>query len=106
MRRGALSTKIAGSGVGEESGPTERVAGDPTVRRVLEGLPEADREILALVAWEGLSPTEAATVLGCSGATARVRLHRARRRFARALEEAETGTGATTEATPATKEGT
>ncbi|MCZ7662218.1 MAG: RNA polymerase sigma factor [Thermoleophilia bacterium] len=106
MRHVALSVKIAGTGVGEESGPTERAAGDPTVHRVLAGLPEADREILALVAWEGLSPTEVAAVLGCSGATARVRLHRARRRFARALEEAETGTGATTEATPATKEGT
>lgn len=105
-RRGALKAKIARSGVNEESGPTERTVGDQTVRRALAGLPEADREILSLVAWEGLSPVEAATALGCSGAAARVRLHRARRRFTRALEEAETMRATTAEVRPATKEGT
>lgn len=48
-------------------------------------LPDADRELLALVAWEGLTSVEAARVVGCSAGAARVRLHRARSRFAREL---------------------
>ena len=45
-----------------------------------------DRELLALVAWEGLDAREIALVVGCSRNAARIRLHRARRRFAQALE--------------------
>src|SRR5437667_8973046 len=37
---------------------------------VLRKLSEGDREILRLIAWEGLSLAEAAVVLGCSTATA------------------------------------
>jgi RNA polymerase sigma factor (sigma-70 family) len=48
-----------------------------------------DREILTLVAWEGLDRDQVATVLGCSRAGVRVRLHRARRRFARLLDAAD-----------------
>lgn len=53
-------------------------------------LRERDREILRLVAWDDLTPEQAATVLGCSGVAARVRLHRARTRFAAALAARET----------------
>ncbi|MGW2146500.1 RNA polymerase sigma factor [Nonomuraea bangladeshensis] len=49
-------------------------------------LADSDRELLALALWEGLDPGEIATVLGCSRNAARIRLHRARRRFAKALE--------------------
>ncbi len=45
----------------------------------------SDREILQLVAWEGLNTEELAVVLGSSEVACRVRLHRARRRFAAAL---------------------
>jgi RNA polymerase sigma factor (sigma-70 family) len=45
-----------------------------------------EREILALVAWERLDAGEVAHVLGCSRNAARIRLHRARRRFARELD--------------------
>ncbi|SDK51793.1 RNA polymerase sigma factor [Nonomuraea jiangxiensis] len=48
-------------------------------------LPDADRELLGLVAWEGLSGQEIAKVLGCSRGAARIRLHRARKRLAREL---------------------
>jgi RNA polymerase sigma factor (sigma-70 family) len=44
-----------------------------------------DRDLLILVGWEGLDAGEIAEVLGCSRANARVRLHRARRRFTTAL---------------------
>jgi RNA polymerase sigma factor (sigma-70 family) len=45
-------------------------------------LPEPDRELLALVGWEGLDRGQAAAVLGCSQNAVRIRLHRARRRLA------------------------
>jgi|ERR1022692_1853954 RNA polymerase sigma-70 factor (ECF subfamily) len=45
----------------------------------------ADRELLSLVAWEGLGHAEIASVLGCSRNAVRIRLHRARSRFAAAL---------------------
>ena len=44
-----------------------------------------ERELLALVAWEELDVGEIAQVYTCSRNAARIRLHRARRRFAREL---------------------
>ena len=52
-------------------------------------LSDEDRETLALIAWDGLQPREAAVVTGCSAATFAVRAHRARRRLAALLEDAE-----------------
>ena len=46
----------------------------------------ADQELLRLVAWEGLSTDELAVALDCSANAARIRLHRARSRFAEALQ--------------------
>ena len=60
---------------------------DPALDAALRALPELDRSLLALIAWEGLTPAAAAAVLGLRPATARVRLHRARGRLRRALEE-------------------
>jgi RNA polymerase sigma factor (sigma-70 family) len=48
-------------------------------------LPEADRELLALVGWEELDNGQAAAVLGCSRNAVRIRLHRARRRLTSAI---------------------
>ena len=58
---------------------------DPALVAALARLNDADRELLLLIAWEALSPAEAATVLGIKPATARVRLLRARRRLTQAL---------------------
>ena len=44
-------------------------------------LSEVDREVVLLVAWEGLTPVQAATVLGLTSNAFSVRLHRARRRL-------------------------
>ncbi|KAB2349654.1 RNA polymerase sigma factor [Actinomadura rudentiformis] len=55
---------------------------------VFQTLPEGDREVLALMAWEGLDHGEIAKVLDCSRNAVAIRLHRARRRFARALDAA------------------
>jgi RNA polymerase sigma factor (sigma-70 family) len=50
-------------------------------RAALARLRPEDREVLMLVAWEGLDPARAAAVLGVTPATFAVRLHRARRRL-------------------------
>jgi RNA polymerase sigma-70 factor, ECF subfamily len=52
------------------------------VRRSVERLNPAERDALTLLAWDGLTAAEAATVLGCSRAAVYLRLHRARRRLA------------------------
>lgn len=51
----------------------------------LNALPDRDREVLLLIAWEGLTAKEAAAVAGASPAALYVRLHRARRRLRAAL---------------------
>lgn len=51
------------------------------LREALAALTADESEVLLLVAWEQLSPTEAAAVLGIPAETARTRLHRARQRI-------------------------
>lgn len=82
-RRTALGVRIAASHASEHHGsdPAEIVVERDTALVALGRLPEADRELLCLIAWGGLSPGEAARVLGCSKPTLIVRFHRARRRF-------------------------
>jgi RNA polymerase sigma factor (sigma-70 family) len=60
------------------------------VRAALALLPEQDRELLVLVAWDECTPQQAAAVLGWSPGATRVRLHRARRRLADLLDTDET----------------
>ena len=71
------------------------------LRAALCTLSEPDRELLLLVAWEGLTSAEAAEVLGISKVAARSRLHRARHRALQALH-ADHDLSALT--TPATRE--
>ncbi|MGW0198959.1 RNA polymerase sigma factor [Nonomuraea sp. NPDC003201] len=63
-------------------------SGHDGVDEAMSMLSDADRELLALALWEGLDPGEIAQVLDCSRNAARIRLHRARKRFAKALEQA------------------
>src|SRR4051794_11989720 len=86
----------------------DRLAAEPTVAAApahadaresarlsaaLARLSESDRELLLLMAWEGLELKQAAAVLGVRPNTLAVRFHRARRRLSAALEalEAEEG---------------
>ena len=84
VRASRLSDKLA-----QDLQATARHVTEPDepVRRALSQLSERDREVLFLSAWEDLPPGDIATVLGCSAATARVRLHRARARFRDALSD-------------------
>lgn len=59
---------------------------DPQIDRSLAALSPADREVLLLVAWEDLTPAQAARSLGIRPSAFRVRLHRARWRFKKAFE--------------------
>lgn len=55
------------------------------VRRAVRALPEAQRELVRLVHWDGFSLTQAAQLTGVSPSTARSRYQLARRRLAREL---------------------
>ena len=52
----------------------------------LRTLSAKEAEAVTLTAWHGLEPAEAARVAGCSRTAFLVRLHRGRRRLAKALE--------------------
>ena len=69
---------------GVSRGADDEVIGAETERLVwscLGSLSESDRELLLLVAWDGLSLRQTAAVIGHSYTTTKVRLHRARKRF-------------------------
>ncbi|MEW2358894.1 RNA polymerase sigma factor [Spirillospora sp. NPDC029432] len=87
-RRSALAADL---GLRLRTGAAEPERNLADVGPAFRSLSEADRELLTLVGWEGLDHGEIATVLGCSRNAVRIRLHRARRRFARALERANAG---------------
>jgi RNA polymerase sigma-70 factor (ECF subfamily) len=82
-RRHALAARLRAEL--ETLTPDEPSAESLAVRAALARLPSGDRELLSLVAWEGLSPAEAADVLGIPATVARKRLQRARDRFAEEL---------------------
>lgn len=87
-RATALHTRIADTErppVADPPGPGDVLDRRDPVVRALAQLPARDRELLMLVAWEGMEPAQLARVLGVSRGTANVRLHRARRRLATAL---------------------
>src|SRR5439155_22819515 len=63
--------------------------GDTVLAAAFGALSERDREVLRLIAWEGLSLGQAAIVLGCSAVACRVRYHRAKTRLARRLDATE-----------------
>lgn len=57
-----------------------------TVHKILGGLPESQRELIVLRDLEGMSYQQIADVLGCSVASVKLRLFRARRGFKDRLE--------------------
>ncbi|WP_019633638.1 RNA polymerase sigma factor [Actinomadura atramentaria] len=92
QRRGEHRRRDLAARVGAELGGDLAAAapaddGPGGVAAAFRGLRDGDRELLSLVAWEGLDAGEIAAVLGVSRNAVRIRLHRARRRFARELEQ-------------------
>jgi RNA polymerase sigma-70 factor (ECF subfamily) len=81
--RGSHIVSLASALTGDGFGPADAV--EERLHSALCSLRPDDRELLMMVAWDGLGNREAASLLGCSVGTLAVRLHRARRRLARAL---------------------
>jgi RNA polymerase sigma-70 factor, ECF subfamily len=94
QRRARLSERLVETAPPAE-GPLGEV-GDRLLARALAQISDSDRELLLLIAWDGLTPTQAAVTLEIRPATARVRLLRARRRLAVALERQGCPTSANT----------
>ena len=59
--------------------------GDEALAEALRALPDADRELLRLWAWEQLPPREIALALGISANAASIRLHRAKGKLKKLL---------------------
>jgi RNA polymerase sigma-70 factor (ECF subfamily) len=92
-RRLRLKSK-AQAGYSTSVGPVDVAGTDDTgVLSALGRLSERDREALTLIAWDDLTPAQAATVLGVPANRFRVRLHRASRRLQSALETEPPGEG-------------
>ncbi|GAA2660409.1 MULTISPECIES: RNA polymerase sigma factor [Actinosynnema] len=93
LRRRALDVRVAV--VGESGGEQVDFAGGAValvdLERAWRGLSAADREVLALVAFDGLSGEQAAVVLGCRRTTFAMRLKRARERLASAVGGGDRG---------------
>ena len=60
-----------------------------TALDALDRLAEPDRELLRLVAWEGLTLADVAIALGITANAAAIRVHRARRRLATHMKGSE-----------------
>ncbi|HUZ15286.1 MAG TPA: sigma-70 family RNA polymerase sigma factor [Gaiellaceae bacterium] len=84
-RRDALVLRLEAER-GESGDFAATVADRDEVLAAFAALRERDRDVLRLVAWDGLDAAEAAAVLGVTRLSFAVRLHRARRRLERALE--------------------
>jgi RNA polymerase sigma-70 factor (ECF subfamily) len=85
-RRGRLLDRLAAE---PSAIATPAPADGPESARLqaaLASLNERDRELLLLMAWEGLELRQAAEVLGVRPNTLAVRFHRARQRLSAALE--------------------
>jgi RNA polymerase sigma-70 factor (ECF subfamily) len=80
-----LTAKAAAGSDTHVADHSGRVDEQIRVRAVLAELSPADQEVLRLTEWEGLDVAEAALVMRCTRTALKVRLHRARRRFAQRL---------------------
>lgn len=79
-RRNNLAKKIAAA-IDQQLKDVEASTDQSEIEQVvkaMEHLNEEERELLRLVAWEELTPSEAAAVLGIPAVTARTKLHKAR----------------------------
>lgn len=61
-------------------------SGVEDIRRALESLGDSDRELILLIAADGLTAAQAGVIIGCGVVATRTRLHRARKRLVAVLE--------------------
>jgi RNA polymerase sigma factor (sigma-70 family) len=89
-RRSALTDRLRAD-LAAGYRPPEPDGGQVEITEAFRRLPAADRELLALAAWEGLDYGQIAVVLACSRNAVRLRLFRARKRFAAELATSQAG---------------
>ncbi|MFF3441932.1 RNA polymerase sigma factor [Streptosporangium sp. NPDC002721] len=92
-RRGELRHERRTAALREQIAASPALSGPPPAEytqlgRVFRSLNDDDRELLSLVAWERLDTEQVARTLGITRNAVRVRLHRARKRFTHALDDA------------------
>ena len=87
-RRSRLSDRLAAEFVSYEIDPPrlENAEEFTRVTKALSRLSTDDAELLRLMAWEALTPTEIATTMGIAPGTARQRISRARQRLRKQLD--------------------
>jgi RNA polymerase sigma-70 factor, ECF subfamily len=90
-RRRRLTSRLSAlHRVGHAADPAEGVVLGRSISDALARLPEADREVLLLIAWEGQTDARMiGMVLGLRPASARSRVLRARRRLRALLDQAD-----------------
>ncbi len=92
-RRRRLTAKLASLPRPVTADPADVTVDDAVIVAAFDTLAEADREVLRLVAWEGLRNEEVARALGTSTNAAALRASRARQRLERAVQTQEQLTG-------------
>jgi len=91
LRRGRRRQEAVVQRIADTSPQPAAADTSDLVHAALARLGPRDREVLLLAVWDVLDRTAIAQVLGCSKANASLRLHRARRRFAAAMDDLEEG---------------
>jgi RNA polymerase sigma-70 factor (ECF subfamily) len=84
-RRGRLWARLASLPHEPARDPADIHAERSAIAAAFARLDEDQREVLRLIAWDGLSTEEAAAVLDCSPGAFRTRFHRARRELEKHL---------------------
>lgn len=94
-RQRALQVRLAehddGSGADKLAGFDDAIATRAELAHAWNQLSETERQVIALVAWDGLSNSEASQVLGVTTSAFAVRLFRARRRLLHLIERSSGG---------------
>ncbi|GAA0517620.1 hypothetical protein Ade02nite_84030 [Paractinoplanes deccanensis] len=94
LRRRALDVRLTALAEPGTDDHTADTAARLDLQRAWQSLGAADREVLALVAFDGLTGDQAAVVLNCRRSTFAMRLTRARKRLHAALDPAASTTAA------------
>jgi RNA polymerase sigma-70 factor, ECF subfamily len=97
-RAEALMLRLVRQPLESSDDPADVIDARLTVQAALDRLLPAEREVLELLAWEGLSAAQASDALGCSRVALAVRMHRARWRFRQFLDAPIEGQPSSSEA--------
>lgn len=80
-RQARLRSRLQTQAAVGETDPGHAELSRVRVRAAIQQLKRADREVLQLVTWDGLSHAEAAHLLGCTPNAVALRLHKAKARL-------------------------